>query len=269
MQIQKPLQPYTEDDARALAKMPAVEAADGLAFNNPPRSMQESFVGASFDEAYGVAASFLNHLLQHLPVQVDKVLDFGCGWGRMLRLLRRHPGLTGVEMHGCDLSLEALDMNRRTLPNVWFTPTTKFPPSAYREGMFDVVYAYSVFSHLSPKSHDAWAAEFARVLRSGGRAIVTTQPSSFFQLCQDFRFGKHPISSKWHERLAQSFTDQDCEERYNRGEFLYQAGIGDPETYGEAVVPEQYFREAWGKVGFELIDWNTTGQQNWAVLERR
>jgi 2-polyprenyl-3-methyl-5-hydroxy-6-metoxy-1,4-benzoquinol methylase len=48
-------------------------------------------------------------------------------------------------------------------------------PSDYREGTFDMIYAYSVFSHLSEQCHLAWASEFARILKPGGTVCLTTQ----------------------------------------------------------------------------------------------
>jgi SAM-dependent methyltransferase len=48
------------------------------------------------------------------------------------------------------------------------------PPSPYPDDNFDLVYAVSVLTHLTPQLADAWIADFARVLRPGGLLFVTT-----------------------------------------------------------------------------------------------
>ena len=42
------------------------------------------------------------------------------------------------------------------------------PPLRFADGSFDIVYAYSVFSHLSERVQLRWVEEFARILRPGG-----------------------------------------------------------------------------------------------------
>src|SRR5207253_7435957 len=108
-------------------------------------------------------------------------------------------------------------------PYTWLTPCNTFPPTRYNNGIFDVVYAYSVFSHLSEDSHLAWAGEFARVLKPGGTVILTTQGLKLLDMCRGFREGTQPITHVWHELLAKSFTEPDVVDRFNRGDFLYSA----------------------------------------------
>jgi SAM-dependent methyltransferase len=46
----------------------------------------------------------------------------------------------------------------------------RFP---FEEHLFDIVFAKSVFTHLLPKEAENYLAQISRVLKKGGRAIVT------------------------------------------------------------------------------------------------
>src|SRR5438477_13113722 len=111
----------TGEDVMALSKMPALPDVDQLAFANPSKQLQERVVGQSFEETYAEAAKFINYLFewalrQEMP---RRILDFGCGWGRMLRMLRFKQELRYVELHGCDITPEFLEVVRRSVPHAY------------------------------------------------------------------------------------------------------------------------------------------------------
>lgn len=262
-----------------LAEKPVVSDLDAEAFGNPPQSLQEAFVGVSFEIAYWEAAQFLNRIFslmfpEGLPQHSRdyRVLDFGCGWGRMLRMLKSHPNFSDAELHGLDTSPEGLEQCRRSLPGVWLQKGGAFPPSLYRDASFDLVYSYSVFSHLSEKCHMAWAQEFGRILKPGGYVCLTTENRAFIDICREYREGKREIKSSWHRDLARSFDDPNAGDLYDQGEFLYQRGS---DSYGDAIVPRPFFERKWGWFGFEVVNWfdapnaPVNGAQNIVTLRKR
>jgi SAM-dependent methyltransferase len=278
--------PQIEEDAvRALAAMAVAGAEDENRFANPPKETQEAFVGHSFETTYMEARAFLNAMLNVVAKDSipKRLLDFGCGWGRMLRLLRHSEKLAETEMFGCDLDKGILEFDRRTIPHVFFSKTGVFPPSIYRDGMFDLIYAYSVMSHISERTHAAWAKEFHRILSPGGYVCVTTQGPRIFTLCQELRDGTRPKTHKWHHRLAACFTSPDVLARYEAGEFMYcghgqedggpiidkgGSTLADNSDYGQAVVPRLYFERAWGDLGFRVVDWDESPPQVRVTLQK-
>jgi hypothetical protein len=82
--------------------------------------------------------------------------------------------------------------------------------------------------------------------------------------------------SAWHEALALAFVDYDaCTEAYDRGEMLYNPSGGgpalDPEYYGEAIVPRQFFEREWD-AGFEMLEFITDRsnfEQAVCIMRRR
>jgi SAM-dependent methyltransferase len=99
------------------------------------------------------------------------VLDFGCGCGRVMRNWRR---LQGPTMHGCDLSQEQIDWCRQNLAFAQFTRNDLKPPLGYPVETFDLVYAFSVFTHLPEDLQLDWMKELSRVIRPGGYLLIST-----------------------------------------------------------------------------------------------
>jgi SAM-dependent methyltransferase len=258
----------TDDDVKALSRMPVLPESDPFAFHNPSQALQEKVVGQSFEATYTEAARFVNYLLGQAfrPSLPQRVLDFGCGWGRMLRVLRFKPELKSVELHGCDVNADFMEPIRRSVPHVYLQLARSSPPLPYVDDWFNVIYAFSVFSHLSPESHLDSAGQFARILKPGGKVVITTQGHNFLRICKEFREGIVPKTHKWHELIAEAFKEPDCDERYERGEFLYRATIPNYPVYGEAVVPRSWFEKEWGTLGFKVVDWVDTEVQNYCSL---
>ncbi len=103
-------------------------------------------------------------------VELDAVLDWGCGCGRILRHALES-GITNVR--GVDID----DLNIRWLcekfPQGSYVRTNFDPPLPYSGEAFDVVFGHSVFTHLAKADQDLWLEEISRVLKKGGYAFVT------------------------------------------------------------------------------------------------
>jgi SAM-dependent methyltransferase len=101
----------------------------------------------------------------------DAVLDFGCGCGRMLLwLAREHPGQT---LYGTDVDAPAIGWCRLHLAAAGFAVNPPLPPTAYPDGMFDLILAISVFTHLDEEPQLRWLGELRRILRPGGVLLAS------------------------------------------------------------------------------------------------
>jgi 2-polyprenyl-3-methyl-5-hydroxy-6-metoxy-1,4-benzoquinol methylase len=98
----------------------------------------------------------------------EQVLDVGCGDGRFAAELLRH----GASVVAVDVAEEALRRARTRVPGLdarllgdgggWQLP----------DAAFDVVWAGEVIEHVADTT--AWLSEVRRVLRPGGRLLLTT-----------------------------------------------------------------------------------------------
>lgn len=104
------------------------------------------------------------------------VLDFGCGCGRVAR---HWAGVPGLELHGCDYNRTLVRWCADNLDFMEARRNRPKPPLPYPDERFGLIYAMSVFTHLTEPRADAWLAELVRVLRPGGHLLLTTHGSRY------------------------------------------------------------------------------------------
>jgi SAM-dependent methyltransferase len=103
----------------------------------------------------------------------ERVLDFGVGWGRLLRLFAHD--VPRRQLFGVDIDPDVLRVCAATGAPGAVRMVEPGGPLPFPDGWFGLVYAYSVFSHLSEGAALGAFGELARVLRPGGQLTFTTQ----------------------------------------------------------------------------------------------
>ena len=100
-----------------------------------------------------------------------RVLDFGCGVGRVTRQFA--PEADEAEFWGCDLDRPSLDWLEANLsPPFHFFESAEAPDLPQEDNFFDLVFAYSVYTHFTD-NWAGWLLEHHRVLREGGLLFAT------------------------------------------------------------------------------------------------
>jgi SAM-dependent methyltransferase len=102
-----------------------------------------------------------------------RLLDLGCGCGRILRHL---PG-EGPEVTGADIDAEAVRWCSGRLDGR-FAQNDLGQPLPFDPGRFDLVIAVAVVCHLSLRHQRGLLEEMARVLSPGGVGLVTLKGRS-------------------------------------------------------------------------------------------
>jgi SAM-dependent methyltransferase len=100
-----------------------------------------------------------------------RVLDFGCGIGRVLRHFA--PEARDAEFWGCEIHEPSVAWMREHLsPPFHIFQCSELPGLPHDDGYFDLVYATSVYTHLT--DHWAgWLLEHHRVLKDDGFLFAT------------------------------------------------------------------------------------------------
>ncbi len=100
-----------------------------------------------------------------------RALDFGCGCGRVLRHFATEAA--AGEFSGCDIDEPSIAWNSANLsPPFHFFLNQPTPPLPLADGSLDLIWAMSVFTHISD-AWSAWVLELHRLLSPGGILIAS------------------------------------------------------------------------------------------------
>ena len=117
----------------------------------------------------------VNEAIEIHGLQTDgqpRVLDFGCSSGRYLRHVASHEA--DVEIWGTDFDLDNVNWVRDNLPPVRALLNTVVPHLPFEDSSFDVITAFSVFTHIDSFELE-WLSELKRILCHGGLAYLSVQ----------------------------------------------------------------------------------------------
>jgi ubiquinone/menaquinone biosynthesis C-methylase UbiE len=153
----------------------------------PPKRLTFN-VGTSFKKA---GAKLIQHLIEPGGMkQSDRVLDVGCGIGRVAVPLTKYLNEQG-SYEGFDIVAKSIDWCRKNItqkyPNFHFqladiynkqyNPKGKYISSRYKfpydDNSFDFVFLTSVFTHMLPQDVDNYLSEISRVLKTDKKCLLT------------------------------------------------------------------------------------------------
>ncbi|MFN8152321.1 MAG: class I SAM-dependent methyltransferase [Solirubrobacterales bacterium] len=223
------------------------------AFPLPPRELASRVFAvegwSDADQAYlTLGAQTKEQIVRMLPddwsFEGKRVLDFGCGAGRTLRHFAPEAGV--AEFWGADIDGPSIEWMRESMsPPIHAWQSAQLPPMGLEHGSFDLIYAISVFTHLTEGSAP-WLLELHRLLRPGGLLIVT-----YMGRWNSAWFAHEP----WDEnRVGMNVL------HHNRA---WEDG-------GPAVlISDWWLREHWGRA-FEVVEIVPEFHSfSWALLRRR
>ncbi|MEP6527338.1 MAG: class I SAM-dependent methyltransferase [Nocardioidaceae bacterium] len=256
--------------AFSLEALPDIVDVSAIAPPNPPAAIQIKFVGASYENAYAEAESFVTVCDEFAAkhgrggfASLDRLLDFGSGWGRITRTLLTRT--TARQVHAVDVDQQMTALINTTLPGVNAVTIDPDPPTVFGNATIDAVVAFSVFSHLSGAAHEAWAREIGRLVVPGGVVAITVLDEAFFgQVAGAQGAVRSGQADPFAESLAKTFPDLSAARSgFAAGEIQY-AGSGGGEVrtgdyYGWAAAPSAYVRRVWGAAGMRVVEWVPSG----------
>jgi SAM-dependent methyltransferase len=171
------------------------------------------------------------------PLADSRVLDFGCGWGRLTRFLARD--LPPGRLHGCDPVESILDVCREYGVPATLARSDFLPERLPFDESFDLAFAFSVFTHLSERAHERCLAELHGGLRSGGILVATIRPPAYLY--------ESPLMESVRGRAGEPFVFAP-----HGADPSHPQYAGPEMDYGETVIALDYVRERWAR-WFELL----------------
>jgi SAM-dependent methyltransferase len=209
----------------------------------PAEEFQRAWVGNAGKETFREAIAFCQLLKSTLRANgitlgpETRLLDIGVGWGRIYRvLLRETPHLIGI-----DPVPNCIELCRSALSTGRFEVSPCTPPYRFEDGEFDVVYLYSVFSHVNETLFVSMLGEAARVVRDGGLVVFTTLAPRDEALPGGF-------PQTWREDVAS-------------GRFVWIPTGGahesmPPSIWGWALISEAYLRQITSDFPLKVVAYN-------------
>jgi len=213
----------------------------------PPENVQCNWCGNSGVALAHQSADFYRLLKESYarharkPLSASTILDFGCGWGRLTRLFAKD--LPPGQIFGCDPDGSILEWCRE-VPGTFRQSETRLRSLPFEE-RFDLAFAFSVFTHLGPKTLESALNALHGSLESDGLLIATIRPRAFIEV-----------------RAADLATlPADAIEGmlagYDSGEYIYHPynlpAVEGEVPYGETVIPAAYIEQNWTD-RFEILE---------------
>jgi SAM-dependent methyltransferase len=211
----------------------------------PPRRLIAAVGGGDFEKVGRELLDLFVELGGLRPS--DRILDVGCGSGRMAAALTKF--LTSGSYEGFDIvhdtvrwcqriispSFPAFRFSRVDIYNELYNPCGKISAEEFRfphdDRAFDFVFLTSIFTHMLPGGVENYAREVARVLDRGGRCFAT-----FFVLNDE------SLSLIEHAPPELNFRHVGDGYRYNNAR--------RPEL--AVAYPEKFVRELFARHGLEI-----------------
>jgi SAM-dependent methyltransferase len=157
----------------------------------------------------GEDAALVADLLEDLPPE-PTVLDAGCGDGE--RTLAR---LGNARAVGLDFSRRGLELARQNVPSAALVQGDMVDiPLA--DGTVDGITAYHAGFHVDRERHTDVYREFARVLRPGGRVLMTVGTSAYQQVRSGWMGGRMFFSTPGRERTLAQLREAGFEVAWDR-----------------------------------------------------
>lgn len=154
----------------------------------PDYLMYESFqinYRKYFKDGAKVASEIAERFKKHTELKDKKILDWGCGPGRIIRHLPEVIN-NGCQFYGTDYNKKSIEWCSENLKGIQFNHNKLEANLPYEDNFFDIIYGLSIFTHLSEKMHFDWFNELKRILKPGGIMYITTQGKHFkVKLSQD------------------------------------------------------------------------------------
>lgn len=225
----------------------------------PSDHHQVSFTGMSGRPNLEQAFSFYKYA--HKAAKLDEVhnphiLDFGVGWGRIARFWLRDTPPENIR--ASDTMDMAVSLLRELKAPYDIVKNPPLPP-ANCEHKYDLVYAYSVFSHLSEEYTIAWIDHLFEQLKPNGRLVLTTRGNDFIRDISRIKDQTEEFidaqtvggAGEYLKQLRRTFPDPAIlRERYDAGElqfFPITHGRRPDDCTGETIIPRAFFERRYAE----------------------
>lgn len=270
-----------DEQWQTIIQRSATEASiDGVPFPSvPDPDIQREYVGSTLAEntrePYQYYKAIKDTFVSRFSNidKTTKLLDVGCGWGRIIRFFMKDIG--PGNLYGCDVSKKIIDICKTSFHGeLDFQLIKPLPVTPYENEFFDIIEGYSVFSHLSSFAVLHWMNEYFRILKPGGMLAMTVWKESRFDYIQKLQreAAKSPESERYLYLLQSSLSENCIFERdvYKKSGFVFIPYSSDLEsTYGEAFVSPTTLVSQWQTMFDHITNFELDVEQQIVIFKKK
>lgn len=217
--------------------------------------IQQAWTGASGMDLFRQTSAFVRQLENNYtryagkPLKNARIMDFGCGYGRIFRMLYYYQNPS--QLWGVDAWRRSLDLCKESsLPGNFALSEAKPSRLPVGGGQFDLVFSFSVFTHLAPSAAEACLDAIRACLADGGLFVCTIRPVEFWAY----------IDAERKSNVARRMI----REHEARGYAYLPHNGAEGETYGDCSIAFDYFnRPGWKMLGY---DWSVLDPYQVSVI---
>lgn len=193
----------------------------------------------------------IDHFTNHLKFEGKKILDWGCGSGRIIRHI---PSIIDKSnsIYGTDYNPAYATWCQNNIQNVIIQSNKLSPPLNYEKDFFDAIYGISIVTHLSEEMHELWIEELHRILKRNGYLLLTTHGKCY----------KEKLTSKEKEL-------------FDAGKLVEHTYKTEGNRLFAAYQPASFFKNLCESKGFKIIKHieeskrNNKPQQDVWILQKK
>lgn len=233
---------------------------------HPPADLMQRVSGSPdprFFDADGVRSytEFIDAVAKYRDWKsISRLLDWGCGCGRVTRcFLRANPE---VEVHGCDIDAQAVAWCRENLRGGSFSAVDLLPPTSFPDGHFSLAIGYSVMSHLPPEVQREWLQEMRRIVAPGGLFLASVHGPFAARFAYP---SARPPGRRFAWSRRQPVQDFLQEGFWDGGADHALDGVAPAGYYRGAFQTPDWTRREWSKY-FRVLEIREGGMQNYQDL---
>ena len=200
----------------------------------------------------------------------SNILDFGCGTSRILRYMIEF--LPGPQYYATEVFDKNIEWGRRAFPEIRYLHQSNHPPLDFPDGKFDIIYAYSIFTHFEENLHLRWLSELHRILKDRGLIILTIHGEPVLRRCKAEKAVREAmcVQGQNYRKLRKRFYKYGyafytCYDRAN----LSKGGL-DPDIFGITYISNEYMQKNWSRK-FQILEHDEgaiINWQDWVVMRK-